>query len=192
MKYVDKSRWMSYYYQLKYIYKLQPKTVLEIGTGNNFLKKQLSKEMTYKTMDVAKDLNPDIFGSVDNILLKENSFDLVCCFQVLEHLPFNLFDESLKEIARVSKKDVLISLPYRSIVPKFNLKIPLIPEIKLSLTISQIFKKHKFDGEHYWEIGTRYYPLRKIKNILRKYFKIKEILNPIENKYHIFFVLEKN
>ena len=119
MKYVGRGRWMSYYYQLKYIYELKPKNVLEIGAGNNFLKKQLSKEMSYKTMDVAKDLNPDILGSVDNIPLKNNSFDLVCCFQALEHLPFNLFEKSLKEIARVSKKDVLISLPSCYLNPTF-------------------------------------------------------------------------
>ncbi|MCK4649611.1 class I SAM-dependent methyltransferase [Candidatus Pacearchaeota archaeon] len=103
-KYIDKQRWMSYYYQLKHVYELKPSSVLEIGAGNNFLKKQLSKEITYKVMDIAKDLNPDVLGGVDNIPLKNNSFDLVCCFQVLEHLPFNFFEKSLKEIARVSKK----------------------------------------------------------------------------------------
>lgn len=189
--YVSKERILSYYYQLKLIYDLNPKNILEIGVGTNFLKKQLSDQFNYKTLDIAKDLNPDILGSVDNIPLKDKSFDLVCAFQILEHLPFDKFEKSLMEIARVSKKDVLISLPYCNISPNFKLKIPLIPEIRFSLTIPKFYKKHKFDGEHYWEIGKRGYSLTIIKKIISRYFKIKKIINPYENKYHIFFVLEK-
>lgn len=190
-KYINKPRWMSYYYQLKFIYELKPGKVLEIGTGNNFLKKQLSKEMIYKTMDIADDLNPDILGSVNNIPLKDNSFDLICCFQVLEHLPFNLFEKSIKEIVRVSKKNAFISLPCCSLQPTFGFKIPLISEFRISLNIPKFWKKYKFDGEHYWEIGSHGYSKKRIINILKKYFIIKKIIHPNENKYHIFFILEK-
>jgi len=192
-RYVNIERFMSYWYQLKLIYNLNPRNILEIGIGNNFLKKYFSdSKINYKTLDTAKDLKPDIIGSVDNIPLREKSFDLICAFQVLEHLPFDKFEKSLKEMARVSKKNVLISLPYCNISLSFRLKIPLIPEIKFSLTIPQFFKKHKFDGEHYWEIGARGYSLNKIKNIISKYFKIKKVFSPYENKYHIFFFLELN
>lgn len=190
-RYVREDRFMSYYYQLKFIYKSKPKNILEIGIGNNFLKKLLSNEFEYKTLDLAKDLNPDILGSVDNIPLKKNSFDLVCAFQILEHLPFNLFEKSLKELARVSKENVLISLPYSNISYKINLKVPFLLEVKFSLTIPKFLKKHKFNGEHYWEIGAKGYSLKRIKKIISKHLKIKKVFNPYENKYHIFFILEK-
>ena len=168
MVYVKKSRWMSYYYQLKLIYLLNPKNILEIGTGTNFLKKQLFDKYKYKTLDIDSNLNPDILGSVDKIPLKDNSFDLVCAFQILEHLPFNKFERSLKEIARVSKKDVLISLPYCNASFKMSFKIPLFEEIKLIVTIPRFYKKAKFNGEHYWEIGMRGYSLNRIKKLLSK------------------------
>ena len=190
-KYVNKERFMSYYYQLKLIYDLNPKSILEVGIGNSLLKKQLSDKVNYKTLDIAKDLHPDIFGSVENLPLEDNSFDLVCAFQVLEHLPFKKFEKCLKEISRVSKKNVLISLPYCHIASKFELKVPLIPIIRLSLAVPRFYEKIEFKGEHYWEIGAKGYPLKKIKTVLSKYFTIKKIINPYENKYHIFFVLGK-
>ena len=39
LAYVDKKRFMSYYYQLTNIYEINPKNILEIGVGNNFIKK---------------------------------------------------------------------------------------------------------------------------------------------------------
>jgi len=193
-KYVDKDRWMSYYYQIGLINKLNTKNILEIGAGINFLKKYFSDiKINYKTLDIAKELNPDILGSVTKIPLKANSFDLVCAFQVLEHLPFNKFEKCLKEMLRVAKKDILISLPYNRIqFFKFELKIPLIPKIHIVFNLPLFFKKFKFDGEHYWEIGAKGYSLRKIKKIMGRYFKIKEIIHPYENKYHLFFILEIN
>jgi len=34
--YVDLNRFISYYYQIKFVLDLNPKTILEIGVGNNF------------------------------------------------------------------------------------------------------------------------------------------------------------
>lgn len=191
-KYFNKDRWMSYWYQISLISKLKQKSVLEVGAGANFLKKYFSDDkMTYKTLDIAKDLNPDILGGVDNIPLKENSFDLVCAFQVLEHLPFEKFEQCLKEMQRVSKKDVLISLPYSHRYYYVKIKIPFAEPFYFGLLIPRFLLKYKFSGEHYWEIGTRGYSLNRIKKVMSKYFKVKQIIHPNENKYHVFFVLEK-
>ena len=48
-----------------------------------------------------------------------------------------------------------------------------------------------FDGQHYWEIGTKGYQINKIINVLEKHFLVEEINNPYENPYHIFFKLRK-
>ena len=190
-KYVNKERFMSYYYQLKYIYNLNSKNILEIGPGNNFLKNNLKEHFNIKTLDIDQNLKPDFVGSIDKIPLKNNSFDLIVCFQVLEHLPFNKFEVALKELKRVSRKDVLISLPYSGEDIGFQLKIPFLGIFSISKRISKFYKKHKFDGQHYWEIGKKGYSKSKIIKILKKYFIIKEIKNPYENKYHIFFKLRK-
>lgn len=191
-KYIEKPRWMSFYYQLSIINSLNSKSILEVGVGTNFLKKYFSDtKIKYKTLDIAKDLNPDILGSVDNIPLKDNSFDLVCAFQVLEHLPFDKFEKCLKEMSRVSKKYVLISLPYLNLFYYVKIKIPLIKPFYIGILMPQFWRTPKFNGEHYWEIGAKRYPLKKIKRIMNKFFNIKKITHPCENKYHIFFVLEK-
>lgn len=190
-KYVKKSRFMSYYYQLLYIYSINPKTILEIGPGNNFLKNNLNTYFNIKTLDIDKEISPDFIGSVDNIPLNNQSFDLVCCFQVLEHLPFSSLEKSLAELSRVSKGNVLISLPYSCLDFKLSFKIFDIPQIKLCFSIPKFYKQHKFDGQHYWEVGKFGYSLKRIINIIEKYFIIEEYKNPYENKYHIFFKLIK-
>jgi hypothetical protein len=56
------------------------------------------------------------------------------------------------------------------------------------------FKKiiHKFDGEHYWEIGKKNYPLNKIINDINlSGFTILKTYRIIEFKYHRFFILKK-
>ena len=104
-KYSFPGRWVSYYHQLNETLALTPKTILEIGTGDgvykNFIKN--NTDIDYKNIDIAKDLNPDIVGSVNKIPLEANSFDLVVAFEILEHLPFDEFEKSLSEINRVSK-----------------------------------------------------------------------------------------
>lgn len=191
-KYTDIARWSSYFYQIKEILKLDPKSVLEIGVGDGILGNYTKNntDIKYKSMDFAEDLCPDILGSIDKIPLEENSFDVVCAFEVLEHLPFEKFESCLKELKRVSKDKVLISLPHFGPPVKFLIKLPFLPEIKFSFKIP-FYKKNIFNGEHYWEIGKRDYSPSKIRDIIKKHFKIKREFIPFENQYHHFFILEK-
>lgn len=190
-KYDHKNRWTSYWHQIDEVLGLHPQDVLEIGIGNkvvsNYLKDQGVKVLT---LDIDDSLKPDIRASVMEMPLNDNSFDVVLCAEALEHLPFLKFEESLKELKRVSKKNIVLSLPHFGHSIKFSFKIPIIKEKKFAVRLAFPIK-HKFNGEHYWEIGKRGYSLRKIKNILKKYFKIKKEFIPFDNQYHHFFVLEK-
>ncbi len=123
LKYVDKNRFMSFYYQLRYIYSINPSNVLEVGHGSGFIKKILQSEFDFKTLDIESGLNPDIVGSVLEMPIKDKSFDLVCCFQVLEHIPFYNFERALLEMYRVSKKNVIISLPFSGFRLGFEVRI---------------------------------------------------------------------
>ncbi|MFN5149843.1 MAG: class I SAM-dependent methyltransferase [Flavobacteriia bacterium] len=190
-KYVDIDRFNSFYYQLLLIKKICPKSILDIGPGNNFLRDLLSKEFDFKTIDIDSELDPDFNGSVDAMPLENNSFDLVCCFQVLEHLPFDKFDQCLSELNRVSRENVLLSLPYSRLDLKFSFKFTIFKELRLLITIPKFYKKNKFDGQHYWEIGRRNTPSRLVQEMIEKYFVIEEVINPFENPYHIFYKLRK-
>ncbi|HED05056.1 MAG TPA: class I SAM-dependent methyltransferase [Ignavibacteria bacterium] len=190
--YCGADRWASYWHQLDEVLALSPKTILEIGVGDGVFKNYIKNntDIEYKNLDIAEDLNPDIIGSVENINLPDNSVDLVCAFEILEHLPFDKFEKCLTEIRRVSKSDVVISLPHFGHTIKFSFKIPFLKEKKISFKIPH-HPKHKFNGQHYWEIGKKGYSSSKIRKIISKYFKIRKNFIPFNNQYHYFYILEK-
>ena len=74
------------------------------------------------------------------------------------------------------------------------MQIPKLGELKSLITIPRVKPiQWKFDGEHYWEIGTRGYPIQKIKSQIEKsYFLIEKNYRLFEFPYHRFFLLKKN
>lgn len=195
LSYSFPGRWVSYFHQINESLLVRPDSILEIGTGDGVYRNYIlnNTNILYKNLDIASDLNPDIVGSVDNIPLENNSFDLVCAFEVLEHLPFEKFEKSLSELKRVSKNYVIISLPHFGPPLKLSFKIPFLKEVKLSFKIP-FYIKHVFDGQHYWEIGKTGYSSSKIKKIIKSHFLLIKDFVPFENQYHHFYVLknEKN
>jgi len=93
----------------------------------------------------------------------------------------------------VSQKHVILSLPDVTPVYRLNIELPRMRPIKR--LIEHPFPRptqHEFDGQHYWEIGKRLYPLKKIKlDIKRKGFKIMKTYRVFEFYYNRIFILEK-
>lgn len=190
--YDHEHRWMSYWYQSREVFSLNPSNVLEIGKGSGFLYDYLKKSgIKVVSLDINPERKPDVVGSVLEIPFKDNSFDAVLCFQVLEHLFYSDFPKALSEIKRVSRKYAVLSLPHWGWTFYVIFKAPLIKKLRLLFKISGLVK-HKFNEEHHWEIGKRGYSFTKIKKDIKKTgFKIlKDYINP-ESPFHHFFVLEK-
>ena len=192
--YDSKGRFISYWYQINEIIKLNPKKVLEIGIGNGFVSKYLKeRRVNILTLDIDKRLNPDIVGSVLDVPFPDNSFEVVACYELLEHLQYENFYKALSEIFRVSKSYAILSLPDASRVYRMYLQIPKIGTFKRLILLPRLKNPiHKFNGEHYWEIGKAGYPLSKItKDIEKAGFNINITYRIFENPYHRFFILKK-
>ncbi len=192
LKYESEARFSSYYHQVKSTLELKPKTVLEVGCGSRaFLSLIKSYGVKAYSLDLDENLKPTICASILNLPLKDNAVDVVVAFQVLEHLPFDSFQSCLSEMARVSKKAVVISLPDFGNFG-ITLTIPFVRQLNFTFSALPFRPKHKFDGEHYWEINKSGYPLSKITSVIKKSGLncSESMLNPY-NPYHRFFIMLK-
>lgn len=169
--------------------------ILEIGVGIGFLKHcfRLFPQISLTTLDIAGDLHPDCVGSVTKIPFEDCQFDVVVCGEVLEHLPFSEFLPALKEIRRVARHKVIISLPDKR--RHFGVAICLARLGWLKYEWSPIRRRRarrefNYDGEHYWEIGCKG-TLEKdvVKKIREAGFKIEEQYRLWKHDWHCFFIL---
>jgi SAM-dependent methyltransferase len=169
--------------------------ILEIGVGKGFLKHclKLFPQVSHTTIDIAPDLHPDYVGSVTNMPFEDNQFDVVVCGQVLEHLPFADFLPALKEIRRVARHKAIISLPDKR--RHFGLAVCLARlgwfTCEWNLTRWRYGRReHKFDGQHYWEIGCKG-TLGKdvVKKVREAGFKVEKQYRLWKHPWHCFFIL---
>lgn len=191
--YSNKDRWVSYFHQVKLVKDLiKSGSVLEIGVGNKVVANYLSELFQVKTVDIIEKLNPDYVASVENLnMIDDNSFDISLCAEVLEHLPFEKFGKCLSELKRVSKSHVIVSLPYWGYTFGFKIRLPKLGVKTFKFKISGL-KKHKFNGQHYWEIGKQGFPLGRIKKAMEKVgFEIQKSFWDLDDPYHYYFVLKK-
>lgn len=189
-RYSYPDRYASYYYQLREIFRAEPTDVLEIGLGDGVVASYIKRNTPIKhtSLDIADDLGADVVGSVTKMPFKDGEFDLTYIFEVLEHLPFEDFDTALSELARVSRRKVLISVPHFGPPIRFSLKVPFLPEIRFAWKVPYP-RKHEFNGRHYWELGTKGYSVSRIRECLTKHFILEREFIPFENQYHHFFIL---
>lgn len=193
-RYDSLKRFVSYFYQINSVIQTNPETILEIGIGNktvsNYLK-NIGFQIT--TCDFDKSLQPDIVADIRNLPFKADSFDTILACQVLEHIPFDSVEKALSELKRISKKNVIISIPYARAYIENILKI-ILPfferQLHFSVKIPWLSKTIS-NNEHYWEMGAKNYPKKKIKKLIKKHFKIRKEFQPILNSNRYFFILEK-
>lgn len=190
-------RFISYFYQIRAIENMNIKSVLEIGVGSKIVANTLKEYgMSVTTCDFDKNVSPDIVADIRRLPLEDKSFDVAMACQVLEHIPFEDFESGLKELRRISKKYVVVSLPYRSSYFEFVIKFPFIRKLfkknffDLSLGIPLRFNGFESSGQHYWEIGRKPYSLNRVRKVILNHFEIIDEFSPVLNKYHRFFILK--
>lgn len=196
MPYLSRERWISFWYQLMEVMKTKPESVLEIGPGPGIVMRVL-REMGVLgvSVDIDSRLRPTVGADVTKLPFGDKSFDCVLAAEVLEHISFAEVAGAVKELARVSRKSIVITLPhYSRFSPSIALKIfPFVPRVQKVFPISLFPPLHRFDGQHYWEIGKRETPISKVRQLLAATYGFKLTRDYLieENPFHHVFVLNR-
>lgn len=176
---------------------VNPKSALIVGIrGSDLVVSLLSSCTTRITaLDIDSQLKPHVVGSVESLPFAPSSFDVVLCCQVLEHLPFEKFQDSLSQLKRVARTRVILSLPdvrrfwgIRLSLGRINLAYQISPA-HITPPTFPLTRTKEFG--HHWEIGYRGYSIKRIKAvILAAGFRIVSIERVYDLSWHTFFVLD--
>jgi ubiquinone/menaquinone biosynthesis C-methylase UbiE len=95
-------------------------SLVDVGCGNGVFLKYLQvhkpglrlmaadrSEMALRFVNTEKQVE-----DISKLSFSNQSFDCVTCLEVIEHLPQNIYRQSLAELARVAKDHVIISVPF--------------------------------------------------------------------------------
>lgn len=191
--YRSRDRWLSYFYQLALVRTFAPASVLEVGPGEGVVTENLRRDgVRVVTCDIAEDLRPDVVGSITALPCKDGEFELALAAEVLEHIRFEDVPQALRELRRVSSAHVVISLPHPGWVFSLSLKLPLLPYLNLFFQIPFFWQEHKFNGEHYWELGKKGYPVSRFVAAAREAgLELVKTLKHIDDPVHRLFVFKK-
>lgn len=107
-------------------------SLLDVGCGEGINLYHISEatdnfqltglEISQESLDVAKTMVPMSHleqGSIYDLPYEDNYFDLVLCTEVLEHLEEP--EKGLKEVCRVAKRDVILSVPHEPLWRMLNM-----------------------------------------------------------------------
>lgn len=189
-RYDDRERWMSYWHQIRVVLAVRPRRVLEIGPGSGVFRSYLrSAGVEVSTLDIDGSRGVDYVADItklDAALPPGLTFDAVCAFQVLEHLPFAEFETCLANIARRARPHVFVSLPYRGLRVRWSMWWG-----DHHLTLGHKFMlpwRHRPIPEHHWELGWPYTARKVTKVIARQLDVVSRGFLP-ENPYHYLWQL---
>ena len=125
-------------------------SVLDVGCGNgHFVNSLLEVDAIDRVCGVDRSRSALSYvksekyeASADNLPFEDDEFDLVCAFEVLEHLPIAIYESAIREITRVAKKQVLISVPFME-----NQRSELISCPKCFCAFNRSYHLRRFDRD---------------------------------------------
>jgi predicted SAM-dependent methyltransferase len=182
-------RWMSYWHQISEVLAVRPRACLVVGPGDGTVPEILRRAgIRVTTCDIAPDLEPDVVGDVRDLPFEAASFDAVLCAQVLEHLPFELFPLCLRELRRVTRAWVVLSLPQIGRMLEVKLDLPFVPTVHVVRKLPSKARTPS-DEQHHWEIGLATHRRARVETEIRAVFELTRTYTVAENPYHRFFIL---
>ena len=191
-RYDDAERWMSYWHQIRVVLASGAKDVLEVGPGSGVFRSYLANVgVKVSTLDIDASRKVDYVADLtrlDETLPEGLTFDAVCAFQVLEHLPWTEFEKCVAGMARRAAPYAFISLPYRGLHVRWSMwwgdwAVSLGHKLMLPWRSKPI-------AEHYWELGWGH-SARRINKIISRYFEVTWRGFLRENPYHYMWCLRR-
>jgi SAM-dependent methyltransferase len=94
-------------------------TAIDVGTRDGHFARLLADRFPRVTaLDLARPVIPDrriscVAGDVRKLPFEDNSFDLVVCAEVLEHIPPTDLRDACRELARITRRRLVIGVPYK-------------------------------------------------------------------------------
>jgi len=188
--YLSPKRMSSYGYQYKLAIESAGNTFLNIGSANNILSDLLIRQHKHViNLDLDVHTVPTVTATFPYVPFVTNAFDVVLCFQVLEHLPFNMLQISLTELKRLAGL-IIISLPDITLTKRERQKYEFFRTFHFPKEW-KIYKPRYVDIEHFWEIGDGKVTLEHIYSTFENanLSIIKHFRNDLGSSHH-FFVLK--
>ena len=104
-------------------------SIIDIGCGNGVITNELAKKYKVLGVDRSKSAlqyvtSEKLEASCDNIPLPSQNFDMVFSSELLEHLPNEIFQKTIQEFKRISKKYIYITVPNRENPDKLMIRCP--------------------------------------------------------------------
>ena len=98
-------------------------SILDVGCGNGIITNCLPKNIYVIGLDSSEEALKTVtretkLGSITNLPFDDNSFDLVMASDVIEHLPDDIYQQSISELFRVSSKYVMVAVPHGELLEK--------------------------------------------------------------------------
>jgi hypothetical protein len=107
-------------------------------------------------------------------------------------MPFDQFERALENLSALCKKKIIISLPDVRRLARIRIDLPVLGSFKIAIPLPYKPKEHKFNGEHYWEIGAKGYPIGEIAEKIKMRFGRIRVFRNFLFPYHTFFVGERS
>ncbi|MBA4141433.1 MAG: class I SAM-dependent methyltransferase [Nitrosospira sp.] len=94
------------------------RTALEIGFYDLRVTRLLRKRLSVVSVDLprpvsAEDKSGLVFADIQALPFPSKTFDVVFCTEVLEHLPEGVLEHGVRELVRVARKSLIVSVPFQ-------------------------------------------------------------------------------